>query len=118
MVQLKNESDKPVTIQRHARLGEVTEYSGDGCFMVNPEEHPLAATGWKLHPKGKETEILPELSKEGALSGLSKETTLPNGVKIYGDITALKALKEVVDEFDIWTNRGETGHSRRSAYAY
>ena len=45
MVQLKNESDKPVTIQRHARLGEVTEYNGDGCFMVNPEEHPLAAAG-------------------------------------------------------------------------
>ena len=108
MVQFKNETDKPVTIQRHARLGEVTEYNGDGYFLVNSEEHPLVATGWKLHSKDKPMEVLPELSKEAGHSGLSNETTLPNGVRIYGDITALKALKEVVDEFDIWTDRGET----------
>jgi len=46
-VQLRNDTDQPLTIQRHARLGSVTEYDEDECFLANPVDNHLAATGWK-----------------------------------------------------------------------
>ena len=39
---LYNDTKRPITIQRHAKLGMITEFNKDGCFLANPVDHPLA----------------------------------------------------------------------------
>lgn len=98
-LQLKNESDKPVVIQRHARLGNVAEYDCDGCFLVSPHEYPLA--------NGKEF-LAALIAASAPQPNDAREVTLPNGVRIHGNEETLEALTEVVNSFDIWTDRGDT----------
>ncbi len=41
-VQLRNDIDQSLTIQRHARLEFVTEYDEDECFLANSIDNHLA----------------------------------------------------------------------------
>lgn len=43
-VQVRNDSDEPVVIPRHARLGMVTELEEEGCYAADAGDHALA--GW------------------------------------------------------------------------
>ena len=46
-VQLRNDIDQSLTIQRHARLEFVTEYNEDECFLANSIDNHLAIIEWK-----------------------------------------------------------------------
>ena len=39
---VRNDTDLPVTLSRHARLGQVLEYEAEGCFQVDSTHAPLA----------------------------------------------------------------------------
>ncbi len=46
-VQLRNDINQSLTIQRHARLEFVTEYDEDECFLANSIDNHLAIIEWK-----------------------------------------------------------------------
>ena len=68
-VQVRNNSDNPIVIPRHARLDMVTELEEEGCYAANVNDHKLA--GWKPDAAVK-------------VSSTAKTTRLPNGVTIHG----------------------------------
>ncbi len=46
-VQLRNDINQSLTIQRHTRLEFVTEYNEDECFLANSIDNHLAIIEWK-----------------------------------------------------------------------
>ncbi len=46
-VQLQNDIDQSLTIQRHTRLEFITEYDEDKCFLANSINNHLAIIKWK-----------------------------------------------------------------------
>ena len=41
-VQIRNDSDKPIVLGRHAHLGYISECLKENCYLVSPEAHSLA----------------------------------------------------------------------------
>lgn len=85
-VQVRNDSDDPVVIPRHARLGMVTELEEEGCYAADVEDHKL--TGWKPDTAVK-------------VGGAARTTRLPNSVTVHGTQGSpeVLALSRVCDDF-------------------
>ena len=41
-VQVRNDSDSPLVVQRHVRLGTVNDLEEEGCYAAAPEDHGFA----------------------------------------------------------------------------
>ena len=111
-VQLRNDTDQPVTIQRHARLGRVTEFNEDGCFLANPVDHHLALSRptWKSRLFAGTAALASVFAGAADLSKVaSPETTLASGVTVFGAPPVAARFAAVVEAFpDIWIDRGTT----------
>ena len=116
-VHLRNDTNRAVTIQRHARLGMIMEFNENGCFLANPVDHPLALSrpSWKsklftgtaalasIFPGAVTNKVTSAKTKVG-----SSETTLPNGVTVFGTPVVAEQLATLVESFPVWTDHGMT----------
>lgn len=49
---VRNDSDKPIALQRKQKLGHITDYDASAyCYSVQPENHDLAAKAPKRQPE-------------------------------------------------------------------
>lgn len=92
-VQVRNDSDVPVVIPRHSRIGTVHDYDEEGCYMIDSDSHGLAAA-WK--PNGVR------------VSESEASIKLTNGITIYGEESSkTAALRKVCEAFpNIWRDSG------------
>lgn len=136
-VQLRNSSARPVQITRRTRIGTVTEFNEEGCFLATPEAAPLATGGWmSRRPKqswksriakgllavaagaaymegnsllehGNPT---PSVFTASTTVDPSLEHVLPNGITVYGSSPEeASQIASVAMEFpEIWTDQGTT----------
>ena len=93
-VVVHNDTDLPITLPRHLRLGKVLEYEAEGCFQIDMKHAPLAE---KPPKKGRSKSwikrgfqgLLGMAAAFSATTGFqSNETTHSTGATIYGDATA------------------------------
>ena len=90
-IQVRNNSDIPIVIPRHARLGMVTELKEEGCYAADTKDHKLA--GWK-----------PDTSVR--VGGAAKTTRLTNGVTIHrseGSSEVLQLSKACEAFPEVWS---------------
>lgn len=101
-VLVRNETNRDVQVPKYRKLGNITEMDFENCFQstidrdfaaVKPEAY--------LHFN---REVAPDIYPT---AGDRKETTMPNGVKIYGSPEQSKALESLVTEFaSVWVDTG------------
>ena len=88
-VQVRNDSESPITIRRDSPLGTVGEYEVDGCFAAHPDVTLLAGTGDIPTDTPSIRNVLAAAAaasvKEGMNDPTTPETRLENGITIYGD---------------------------------
>ncbi len=131
-VQVRNDIEKSVTIQRHARIEAVLEYKEDDCFLTNSTNHHLMIIDWKQHRTSDwKNSLLREISVLVAVVAilptansnlLSSSTstvsnllstkvdsdlksTLSNDITIYDITQMITAIAEIVNSYDIWTDK-------------
>ena len=101
-VQIRNDSDDPLIVQRHARLGMVNDLEEEGCYAVTSEDHGFA---------GLDTFSKDKMGFKPSTTDPDCSMVLPNGITIYGikDSPQVAALEKVCNDFpDIWKDLGKT----------
>ena len=133
-VMARNDSDEPVVVPKHLRLGTVSEIDYDNCYQISPMEADLAmlpATSndaWYqkelvalnkdlvarkppadstpvVHSATEASTIAPAIS----IAAGHEETKLPNGVTVFGkhDSPATRALRSVIENHpQLWQDHG------------
>ena len=112
---VRNDTDLPITLPRHLRLGKVLEYEAEGCFQVDPKNASMA----EKPPKKSRAKSWIKRSFQGLLglaaafnaattfSDQARETTHSTGATIYGNATATNAIAGVVEAFpNLWKDTG------------
>ena len=131
-VQIRNATDRPITLSKRARLGSVEEYQQHGAYMITTAEAHLAAGGWRNKwKKGITTmaaayavAVNPNMAKASATSTAGGaadvhismknldpklEHVLHNGITVYGQYPVAMKIAAVADEFpEIWIDQGTT----------
>ena len=131
-IQICNDSDKPISLGRHAHLGYITECLEEDCYMVSPEAHSLAGKApTKIHWSSWVWRALTAVSlvsgiAQAAFSGspplpdssqpitpvapavdTSLEAVLPSSITVYGKPEVLARYAETVDRYpDLWVDKG------------
>ena len=137
-VQVRNSTEQPARINRRAKLGNIVEYTQDGCYLTSPDEAPLAAGGWLNKKPVRSWE--PEVAKAAAVASVSMASTVAgftpnaaftekvastepssitidpalehvtlNGITVYGDQQSAARIAAVAENFpSIWTDYGQT----------
>ena len=101
-VQIANDSNEPLIINHHIRLGDVVDLAYEGCYHSDPAAHTLAA-------RVTSVTVDPGLSLFKPTRESTKETTISNGITIYGDIETVTRIQAVANQYpEIWINRGTT----------
>ena len=91
-IHVHNRSSTDTVIEKHSKLGRITEYDGDGCFRTTIEPSP---------PQENVSPI--------AQMPTTTETTLPSGAVVFGESSSegVRRLKTVADSFPtLWKDRG------------
>lgn len=105
---IQNNKDTKLVILKKTRLGTITEYNADGCYVVHPDAAELAAyTAPDDDKRDAVRHEFRELLAAHATPG-ANETVLPNSVTIYGPTETADQLKDVAMEFapEFWTDLG------------
>jgi len=125
-VSICNATPDPITVQRSLTLGYVTDFDEEGAFPAEPSLAPLALTNQRLllHDSPQDQPLEPHLIAGSAnpidsfnqaylseqflistLDGL--QSTLCNGIVVYGDSATQQALIEVCSSYpSIWGSPG------------
>ena len=128
-VQVRNATDKPISIPKNERLGVLQEYEEEGCYLASPEHRHLAAGNWvkKAMKLGvaalaafQGVTSLPTVASSPTVTGLSspgndtaaasvptintgtntgQEYTTPTGITVYGTESSAAALAEVAESY-------------------
>ncbi len=103
-VLVRNDSSQAVRIPRRHRLGHVVNIAYNNCFQVaNSHSVRDAATS----PPSSQHLPNPNASSCFSPDDSSLEKVLNNGVKVYGDATAVRQIAEFVAEYPtIWESQG------------
>ena len=100
---VKNTSDRPLRISRCQKLGHVVDIWYDNCFLDDVESAFNSATV----PPQTAPFFEHELFWAPTPTDPSIETTLGNGVRVYGDEHAVTLLSQLVAEYpSIWESEG------------
>lgn len=116
----RNDSDQPVHLPKKLQMGSVMDLEIDGCYHLDPSEeaHELAVklpkqthqSAWGEKAFAALASHLREPSdqyEEASRRHPSLETTLANGVTVYGAPQAAAKLTAIVEEFEeIWIDKG------------
>ena len=133
---VQNDSDVAITLPKNTRIGEVTEYEADGCFVVTSSEADLAAKPAKSVRNTREKTTTGGWIKrsfrhvltaalalhtgigQGVKDDCSQlETKLTNGITVYGDHVSTPALTSTVSAYpDLWIDNGNTARVPESEY--
>lgn len=89
-VPVTNQTSVTRTIPHRVRIGTIIENDDPTGYIVHPAEAALAAT--------PDNQAQP---KSNLRPKNSKETTLPNGITVYGDEATANALKEVLLKYNV-----------------
>ena len=123
---VKNDTDLPVTLARHARLGQVLEYEATGCFQIDSIYAPVAERPpKKIRQKTSIKQTLRALLgmtvafnvvtapisaialTEIATPTAACETIHATGTTIYGNVTTTNAISNVVEAYpSLWKDTG------------
>ena len=119
-VQVRNTTDKPVIISKNRKVGRLQDYEEEGCFLASPDDRHLAvkSSGWLKKAAKWATAGLAGLAAAGgvfhntaaattnapaAVPQVSLETTMPNGITVYGDSSAYNRISTVADAYPtVW----------------
>ena len=119
-VQLRNDIDQSLTIQRHARLEFVTKYNENKCFLANLIDNHLAIIEWKHKRASWKKSIdvamlviifaVDEIIKDAKASALTiistVEQTLSNEITIFDNQFAFAQISNVMTFYlKIWTDQ-------------
>ncbi len=131
-VQVRNDIEKSIIIQRHARIEAMLKYKEDDCFLTNSMNHHLMIIDWKQHKTSDwKNSLLRKISvlviiittlltaNSNLLSFLTStvsnllstkidsdlKSTLQNDVTIYDITQIITAIAEIVNSYDIWTDK-------------
>jgi len=134
-VQVWNDIEKSVIIQRHARIEAMLEYEEDDCFLTNSMNHYLMIIDWKQHKtSGWKNSLLREVSvlviviatlstANSNLLSFSTSTVLnllsikvnsdlkiilQNNITIYDINQIVITIAEIVNFYDIWIDQENT----------
>lgn len=103
LVEARNTTDKAVTIAKNCRLGRINEIDADGYFLATPEDRDLATGPVNTDPK------IYRLQSNVPESKTAQESTLNNGITLYGDDNVRKQLAEVALAYPkLWEDNSET----------
>ena len=98
-VLVRNTSDRPLRISCRQKLGHVVDIRYDNCFLADVESAFNAATV----PPQTTPFFEHELFWAPTPTDPSMETTLDNGVRVYGDEHAVTLLSQLVAKYpSIW----------------
>ncbi len=99
-VLVRNESDVSVQISRKFDLVSVIEVNYESCFQIDLSDLVIKAS------KESYSLSIALLAVRKSLPGLMK-AKLANGVMVFGDAHAMKALTDLVNEFPgPWVDKG------------
>ena len=106
-VQVYNDFNEPLVVSKRTRLGSVVEYEADGCFNVSAENANLAAATLLIKSSKKSwarrniTRLLAATAAFGAVinTASTSETTLINGITVYGELSVVNQINDVVNKF-------------------
>ena len=102
-VLVRNNSSQTIRVPHRHRLGHIVDIAYENCFFANAHSVRDAATS----PPYSQHLPNPDTSSFFLPSDSSLETILSNGVKVYGDATAVKQIAELVAEYPtIWESQG------------
>ena len=104
-IQVNNNIIINITISKDIQIGTIIEYEANGCFLINPENAPLAVI-----PGIPSTHIYNTiyLYLSDIFAATNLETILPNEVTIYRDYETIMALTYIFNEFsDIFNDTEE-----------
>ena len=131
-VQLRNSSDKSITIPKRARLESVIEYQQDGAYLAIPDHSYLASGGWlSTNTRSWKRKLARGIVGLAAAYSVLTSSTAPadstgrtatelqidpkqehvlaNGVTVYGPPSQTLQLASIVNSFpEIWQDQGQT----------
>ena len=100
---VRNTSDRPLRISRRQKLGHVVDIWYDNCFLADAESAFSSATV----PPQTAPFFEHKLSWAPTPTDPYMETTLDNGVRVYGDEHVVTLLSQLVAEYpSIWESDG------------
>ena len=102
-VLVRNASDQPLRIPHRHKLGHLIDIAYDNCFFTEDQAAIDSATFPPSSQSMSDLSARPPLCQTDS----SLETVLDNGVKVYGDATAVEQIAELVVEYPtIWESQG------------
>lgn len=101
-VLVRNDSSQTIRVLHGHRLGHVVDIAYKNCFLTDAYSIRDAATS----PPSSQHLPNPDPSSFFLPSDTFLETILSNGVKVYGDATAVRQIAELVAEYPtIWESQ-------------
>ncbi len=134
-VQVWNDIEKSVIIQRHARIEAMLKYEEDDCFLTNSTNHHLMIIDWKQHKTSDwKSSLLRKISvlviiiatlstANSNLLSFSTSTVsnllsikvnsdlkiiLQNNITIYDINQIVITIAEIINFYNIWTDQKNT----------
>ena len=107
-VLVRNDSDSPVQVPRTARLGNVSEIDYDNCFQADVDTDFAAVPSRLLaqSPAPSIPRVQPQVDLQVPIP-VPGEVRCPNGVMLFGDDDAIRALTALVQDFPtLWVDNG------------
>ena len=131
-VQVRNTSSQPYILPKNAKVGMLRDFEEEGCYLAAPEDRHLAAVSSRSWTKTFKKLAVAGLAAFAGLSTISSmkgnpstsvtdvqlpaaaeiltqapapvpETTMPNGITIYGNTDVCSQLSAVADSYpNIW----------------
>ena len=112
----QNESSLPIQISKRTKLGEVTEIPYDNCFQASMEPEgakspPSLPFGIKDYPRITITPSIKLPHFADTTTPISdstpREVCLENGIRVYGSVADVKALRALTEQFPtLWEEGG------------
>ena len=108
---VRNDTDRPITLQRRSKLGNITELDTTECYSISSSNHELAAKAPKRLPR--RFDIRNVMATDAAFATAignadsATETVHQTGVTIHGSPSAASSIAAVVESFpNLWKDTG------------
>ena len=92
---VRNGSSQAIRVSRRHRLGHIVDIAYENCFLADAYSVRDAATS----PPSSQNLLKPDAVSSLLPSDSSLETVLSNGIKVYGDATAVRQIADLVAEY-------------------
>ena len=108
---VQNDTDRPITLPKHVKLGHVMEYEENGCYAIDSDHQELAVKPPKRRnwfKKALRGAMATAAAFGAAIAPAPQEFVHPTGVTIHGTPATTAAIANVVDQFpNLWKDTGQ-----------